>query len=86
MTRRIANAISLAAVFSAICMSIAAANAAPVNRPLADKLTRQYNRQELQALHSGAGGLYSRPAVAFPSAGMSRAVGPRRPLWHYMRR
>jgi hypothetical protein len=42
-------------------MSAIPASARPVNRPLADELTRQLNQKELEQLQSGDAGTYSHP-------------------------
>ena len=69
--------------------------ASPVNRSLADELTRQFNQQELEQLQLGAGD-YSQPGAGqlnrqqldqlgtAPSpAGISRAVIPPPAEWPY---
>ena len=88
MMRRTIAAISAVAALPAIHMSAMAASAKPVNRPLADQLTRQFNQQELEQLQPG-GGTYSqpgaeqlnrqqlgRPGTPFPAPGISRSVMP----------
>jgi hypothetical protein len=85
MLRRITSA---AAVLLTAHLSAVSASAAPVNRPLADELTRQFNQQELEQLQSGAGA-YSQTGAdqlnrqqldqsgtATPPTGISRAVIP----------
>jgi hypothetical protein len=88
MMHRVASVTAAAAVLLATQLFGSSAGAAPVNRPLADALTRQFNRQELQQLRSGDSGAYSRPyghrLRALPQAGMSRAGASPHPVWGYL--
>jgi hypothetical protein len=59
---RIIAAISAVAALPTVYMSAIAASAKPVNRALADQLTRQFNQQELEQMQSGAG-TYSQPGA-----------------------
>jgi hypothetical protein len=75
-------------------ISAVSASAAPLNRPLADELTRQFNQQELEQLQSGDAGAYSQPGAnqlnrqqldqpgtTSPPAGIFRVVIPPPPEW-----
>jgi hypothetical protein len=63
MRRPIARATAAAAAMFAAHMGAASASAAPVNRPLADELTRQFNQKELEQLQSGDASAYSQPGA-----------------------
>jgi hypothetical protein len=93
MMHRIAGTSSAAVVLLTTHMSAVSASAAPVNRPLADELTRQFNQKELEQLESGAA-VYSQtdadqlnrqqldqPVTAGRPTGISRAVNPSPPEW-----
>jgi hypothetical protein len=92
--RRITQAASAAAVLLTSHGNAGCANAASVNRPLADELTRQFNQQELEQLQSAAGaGSQSGaeqlnrsrldPMPAIPPSGISRTAVPPPPEWPY---
>jgi len=93
MIRRLIGPTSAAALLT---ISTVAASAAPVNRSLADELTRQFNQQELEQLQSDSASAYSQPAyyrqqlyqpeIAPPPAGMSPAVAPPQAEWSYLPR
>lgn len=86
-----------AAALFATLVSAASAGAAPVNRPLADALTQQFNQQELQAMEIGSPGVYSRAdllngqqlgqpvAVPPPPAMYAPPMAPP-PAWSYLPR
>jgi hypothetical protein len=75
-----------------LAISTVSASAAPVNRSLADELTRQFNQQELEQLQSDSAGAYSQPAyyrqqlyqpeITPPPA----AVAPPQAEWSYLPR
>lgn len=58
MMRAIAT-IAGATVLLAASMSATPASALPVNRPLADQFTQQYNQQELQQLQASEARVYT---------------------------
>jgi len=85
---RIIAAISAVAALPAVHMSAIAASAKPVDRALADQLTRQFNQQELEQMQSGAGTYaqpgadqlnrqqLGRPGIPLPPPEISRTVTP----------
>jgi len=90
MMRRIIGAIGAIAALPTVHLSAMAAGAKPVDRALADQLTRQFNQQELEQMQSGAGS-YSqpgadqlnrqqlgRPGTPLPPPEISRTVMPPR--------
>jgi hypothetical protein len=89
MMRPTTRATSAAAVLLST-MSAMPASAKPVNRPLADELTRQLNQKELEQLQSGATATYSQPGadqlnrqqLDEPEAALR--PGPARPGWSYL--
>src|SRR5262249_31308587 len=90
MMRRIIGAIGAVAALPIIHLSAMAASVKPVDRALADQLTRQFNQQELEQMQSGVGS-YSQargdqlnrqqlgsPGTPLPSPEISRTVMPPR--------
>jgi hypothetical protein len=86
---RIIAAISAVAALPTVYMSAITASAKPVDRALADQLTRQFNQQELEQMQSGGSGTYAqpgaeqlnrqqlgRPGTPLPPPEISRTVTP----------